>query len=203
MSGLLSIVRKATRPDHERVEAVPAFKRLMAPDLTAPEYTAVLRHLHGFYAAMEPMIAAALQGHPALCLLDGTRPRALAEDLAWFGVAPVHLGVAVPKLENSAAALGALYVLEGSGLGGRIIARHVQASLGVSPGRGGSFYGGVGAEAIRARWGSLCGFLAEVEDGEGTWQVVTQAACATFQCLVSSISGASEQKASFCMAAAR
>jgi len=183
MTDLLALLREATRADHERMEAVPALQRLMAPDLTVPEYAAVLLHMHAFHAAVEPAIAAALHGHRALCLLDDSRLLALAEDLSWFGMQPVHAGLAVPVLGSAPAAIGALYVVEGSGLGGRIIARHVQASLGVMPGSGGSFYGGLSADAARERWRAFCGVLDALGGGPECGAVIAGAARATFRCL--------------------
>jgi heme oxygenase len=193
MSGttdLLGLLREATRPDHEAMEAVPALKRLMAPDLTATEYAAVLQHMYAFHSVLEPVIAVALRDHKALALVDGSRLSALAEDLAWFGMPPVRSGVAVPVLGSAAAAIGALYVVEGSGLGGRVIARHVQASLGVAPGRGGSFYGGLSADAARARWRAFCGVLAEPGGGGDDGEAIAGAARATFRCLGSLMSRA-------------
>jgi heme oxygenase len=156
----LARLRLGTRDAHARIESVPALARLLAPDLTVAEYVAVLRHMHGFLCDFEPAIAAALADHrQAAVLLDGGRPRALAEDLAWFGASPQPLDAAPPALSGPAAALGALYVIEGSGLGGRVIARHLAASLGVAPGTGGSFYGGPTAEGARLRWQRLCALL--------------------------------------------
>jgi heme oxygenase len=156
----LARLRLGTSDAHARIESVPALARLLAPDLTPAEYVAVLRHMHGFLSVVEPDIAAAVADiPPAAALLDGTRPRALAEDLAWFGVPSQPLDRAPPALSGAAAALGALYVIEGSGLGGRVIARHLAASLGVAPGTGGSFYGGPTAEAARLRWQRLCALL--------------------------------------------
>jgi heme oxygenase len=131
----------------------------MAPDLTHDEYVALLQHLYSFHAYFEPAIAAALEAYPAAAsMLDGARPRALADDLAWFRARPV-LAPALPRLDTTDAALGALYVIEGSGLGGRVIARHLMASLGVGAGSGGSFYCGLSAEAARQRWHRLCELL--------------------------------------------
>jgi heme oxygenase len=139
------------------MEEVPAMRRLVAHDLSMAEYVAVLQHMHAFLGRFEPMIAAAMTGSPAAALLDGERPRALAEDLARLGAplidnAPIE---GLHALRGEAEGLGALYVVEGSGLGGRVIGRHVQASLGLGPGTGGLFYGGLGAEAARARWALL------------------------------------------------
>ena len=158
----LERLRAGTCRGHASIETVPALSRLLAADLTQPEYVTTLQHMHAFHATFEPIVAAALAGHPqAAGMLDGARPQALAEDLAWFGKTSARRlpRRIVPALDDPSRALGALYVIEGSGLGGRVIARHLSLSLGVAPGRGGSFYGGLSAEAARRRWHCLCALL--------------------------------------------
>lgn len=156
----LARLRAGTRDAHARMETVPALARLQDADLSRDEYVAVLQRMHGFHAVFEPIIAAAVASCPeAAAMLDGARPTALAEDLAWFGAASHSPPGPMPALPCVAAALGALYVVEGSGLGARIIARHLALSLGVTPGKGGSFYCGQSAEAARDRWHRLCAIL--------------------------------------------
>jgi heme oxygenase len=155
----LGRLRAGTREAHASIEAVPALARLVAPDLTRDEYVAILRHMHAFLAHIEPAIVTVLETLPdAAALLDGTRPRALAADLAWFGVAAIA-APPLPALDDPAAALGALYVIVGSGLGGRVIARHLADSLGVAAGSGASFYDGLTAEAARRQWYCLTALL--------------------------------------------
>ncbi len=184
----LTRLRKATRSAHASMETVPILQRLVMPALSLEDYISVLQHMHAFHSCMEPAIALALDGHPAVCLLDGSRPRALLADLRWFGAQPLAFGMpgqaTCPELNTHAAGLGALYVMEGSGLGGRVIARHVQASLSVAPGAGGSFYGGLSAEAARLRWVRYCAFLdlpAQAADA------ICEAAIASFATLENSL----------------
>jgi heme oxygenase len=83
-----------------------------------------------------------------------------------------------------ASALGALYVIEGSNLGGRIIGRQVAKTLGVGPGTGGSFYCGLTAEDARRRWRLLQEVLSQEIDTPGTpWEPVVSAALTTFESL--------------------
>ena len=53
----------------------------------------------------------------------------LAEDLQALGRPPWPLGAPVPAADGDAAAVGLLYVLEGSRLGGAVIRRRLLASL--------------------------------------------------------------------------
>ncbi len=188
-------LRARTRAAHATIETVPAMARLLADDVTVGEYVNVLRHMHAFHAAIEPAIAAGLEGCPAaVALMDGSRCRALTEDLAWFGAASVP-PPSLPSLDRCEAALGALYVVEGSSLGGRVIFRHVGASLGVAVGSGGSFYGARGADAARARWHAVCNLIeSPIEElaphprydcvaAQWVEEYVAETACGVFRCL--------------------
>ncbi len=151
----LAQLRAETRDAHARIETVPALSRLLSPALTRAEYATILQYMHAYLVHMEPAIAAALEAFPtAVALLDGSRPRALAEDLAWLAVPPIT-PPRLPTPDCAEAAFGALYVIEGSGLGGRVIARHLADHLAIGPGAGGNFYGGLTADAARERWRRL------------------------------------------------
>ena len=183
--GILERLRSATRDAHASIETVPRLSRLLARDITTTEYVETLRMLHAFHASILPDLARCLRGTSrAEALLDGKGLAALAADIAWFDAIPL-----VPqRLQQPpacvAAALGTLYVLEGSNLGGRVIGRHVARNLGVGPGSGGSFYCGLGAEDARRRWRLLQEVLRlEIDAPEALGETVTSAALATFESL--------------------
>lgn len=91
----------------------------------------LLERFHGFHAAWEP----ALDGRvPDLLLGPRLKLPLLRHDLRCLGVDDRRL-LALPRCERAAglcetpaAAAGALYVMEGSTLGGRIISRSLQAA---------------------------------------------------------------------------
>jgi diguanylate cyclase (GGDEF)-like protein len=185
--GILERLRSSTRAAHASMERVPRLSRLLAPDVTARDYVQTLRLLHAFHASIEPDLARCLRGSSrAEALLDGKGLAALAADIAWFGALPLEPRPLQRPPNCVAAALGALYVIEGSNLGGRIIGKHVAKTLGVGPGTGGSFYCGLTAEDARRRWRLLQEVLRLEIDAPGTpWEPVTSAALATFDSLES------------------
>ncbi len=73
--------------------------------------------------------------------------------------------------------MGALYVMEGSTLGGRFIARHVEQVLGLEPGRGDAYFQGHG-EATGSLWRETTAAIAEVPEAQA--EVVIAAAKRTF-----------------------
>lgn len=157
-SIILGRLLAATHDLQAQVERTPLLSRLSAADLSRNEYVSALRFLHAFYVGIEPAIAAALEDMPsAASMLDGSRARALAEDLEWFGVRPIT-PPRLSSLQGAAAALGALYAVEASVLGAPLMAQRLALSLGVTEDRGGTFYARHHAETSR-RWRRLAACL--------------------------------------------
>lgn len=111
------LLREATAKAHAALEArVGALTSRGA-------YEAYLLGLHAFRAPVEPLLAAALPGFtPDLIAAE------LAADLRDLGLRPIAPEPA-PDVATPARALGALYVLEGSALGARVLLPQV-ATLG-------------------------------------------------------------------------
>ncbi|HZP06486.1 MAG TPA: biliverdin-producing heme oxygenase [Terracidiphilus sp.] len=131
----------------------------MKPDLTREEYVACLQRLHGIVAAWD---ATAYEKAPSsMQNLLGPRRRGhlLAADLNWFGLTVEEKNrPSLPDLSDEALFFGALYVMEGSTLGGQLIARHVEEALGLEPGRGDRYFRGHGAKT-GPMWKEICELL--------------------------------------------
>ncbi len=178
-----AMLRARTREHHERIETVPALARLLDPDLALSEYAQLLNRLLRFHSALEPRIQRAISPEsPARRLLDTHRIHSLQDDLRWLGAVPSGGPVSVPVIATHAESLGALYVLEGSGLGGRVIARSLADHLGVRNGCGASFYDGLTAGMARERWRTLCVAL-DLSGDEVSDHEMVEAARATFASL--------------------
>ena len=132
-------LRDATRAHHERVEAA-----VDLPGRTRDRetYRALLASLLGLFGPLERRLAA-LPWHAAGVDLDAHRRAGLLRaDVAALGGDPGAVrDAAVPPLASLADGFGALYVLEGSALGGQILAREAEAALGL---------GGVGTRFFRS-----------------------------------------------------
>lgn len=80
----------------------------------------------------------------------------LREDLRALGVSDAEMAswpraTGLPKLDEFGAAVGCLYVIEGSTLGGQVIAKELLDPLGLTAERGGKFFRAYG-EATGRRW---------------------------------------------------
>jgi heme oxygenase len=119
-------LRAATEAAHLRLHALPEFHALAEGRITLPRYAALLQRKLGFHEALE----ARLEQAPSLVgfgidLAARRRAHLLRADLAWLD-APTDAPLApLPPFADAAAALGGLYVAEGSTLGGR----HLAAAL--------------------------------------------------------------------------
>lgn len=171
-------LREATRAEHEATEAIMP---LGGADLSRELYCRVLR-------AMQPLVAgwevwAEAEGPQDLreMLMRRRRSHLLAADLRAMGepvasnfASPVDWDAAVMQRggregglsgqqEFEAAFLGAMYVMEGSTLGGRFVARHVESVLELEPGQGSAYFQGHG-ELTGSLWREVTGRIAQVPD---------------------------------------
>lgn len=147
-------LKSETRPHHERTEAQV---RLMDADLTPTAYRRHLEALHGFYVPLEARLARlGLEAVPGLSVHARWKVPLLKEDLCALGHDDASLErlphcAGLPPLTGVPEALGCLYVLEGSTLGGQLILRHLRRHFdGVSLGDF-SFFRAYGDE-VGPRW---------------------------------------------------
>jgi heme oxygenase (biliverdin-IX-beta and delta-forming) len=124
---VLTELRTATAVEHEQVETTLG---LMDPELGRDRLVAVLTRLHAFWTAAEAGLDAWARRSPADAeTVDWVRRRRahlFAEDLATLGAGPDPAAQPdLPAVEDTDEALGRLYVLEGSTLGGTFISRHL------------------------------------------------------------------------------
>jgi heme oxygenase len=152
MTALLAEFRRVTGETHDRLHAHPVLRELTATTLTLPYYGFSLRRFYGFYKTYENLYADS--GHELLSLFPaGHTLRWLATDLARLGIevdsAPI-LHTSETRFDH-ARVLAYLYLREGSNLGGTVISRHLEASLGLRPGIDNHFFWGNG-DNTGERW---------------------------------------------------
>ncbi len=133
MADVLHLLRTATAAEHEDVERT---LDLLDPDLDRPRLTGVLTRMHGFWRAAEAGLDGWAVRHPAdaEAVSWGARRRArlFEADLRTLGAPPAAAEPALAPVADTDAALGRLYVLEGSTLGGTFIDRHLTGLPGLA-----------------------------------------------------------------------
>lgn len=149
----LDQIRAATCAQHQDLEdRLDIFGRIATLQGRRDLVVGFHRLHHGLETAVEPWIA----DLPGLEFEARRRTNRLVADLASLGVVETKTGVPPPTLGSVGAALGAMYVLEGSALGGRVIQK--RASTGDADLTGLSFLDPYGA-ALGERWRSFLGIL--------------------------------------------
>jgi heme oxygenase len=175
-------LRETTHSHHRALERE---LDLLRPSFTRGDYVALLRAFHGFYAPWEEAIEARIE--PALPGFFGPRRKrdALEADLCSLGHDAERLcAIArcrrLPPLRTVGEALGSMYVIEGSTLGGRILAPHFCERLGLRPDAGCRFFTAYGgrAGAMWRAFGEVVAARPEEERG-----FMAAAAVSTFEAL--------------------
>lgn len=172
-------LRAATDAAHDRLHVIPAFEALAQGRITLPEYAALLRRKLAFHLALEQRLAEAPSLAPyGIDLAARRRSHLLRADLAFLGASgAVDLAPLAP-FATAPAALGGLYVAEGSTLGGRQLARALD---GVLPGNGDGrrFLLGHGAKH-GAMWRACCDAIELCGGAEPALAEMIRGADATF-----------------------
>jgi heme oxygenase (biliverdin-IX-beta and delta-forming) len=141
-------LRTATARTHERMHAHAGFEAAAAGTISVLDYRRLLIRLYGFHRPFEDVARSAVDVFE-VDLDMGARARSplLLADLQTLGAEP-SAEVSIPlwrpsiRLGSRGSLLGALYVLEGSALGGLQIARALNERAGRDVGKAHLFFAG-------------------------------------------------------------
>ena len=166
-------LRIQTRQAHEELEQemLPLIDGIDGP----AAYAGLLGIFHQYYGHLEQRI----DRYGVAVLPDyGSRRKAawIMEDLRQIDqtVLPVQPGMPFPEVSSAAEAMGALYVMEGSTLGGKHISRMIASSLGLNGGLGLRFFAAYQAEN-GSRWKAFLHHLEQFDGSEFEAQVIGKA----------------------------
>jgi heme oxygenase len=175
-------LRRATGSSHHAIERLLRLEG----EFDRAHYVRVIAGFDAFLAAWEPRVRAVLPQPWHAWFAARSRRALVRQDAEALGVAPVEAPAALLadlRLTCCASAFGSMYVLEGSALGGQVVARRAAAALGITADSGGAFFAGWGADTGR-RWRE---FRETLETEIGMSMAARQRACdaavATFDAL--------------------
>jgi heme oxygenase len=143
-------LRQGTATLHQAVEREIGLNQ---SGLTRKQYQHILGEFYRIYLPLEQALEAVLHRDLPSYYPGRRRTPHLESDLAHLKINCARLPRRqdLPSFPDLPAALGSLYVIEGSTLGGQMISRDLSERLGVVPGKGGTFFAGYGARTGR-RW---------------------------------------------------
>ena len=171
---LLERLKIETRPAHDRIEAaIDLDRRIGSPDA----YRNLLIRFYGFHASWERKAAPMA---PDRGFFERRRKAALlVRDLTALGLKSEDI-MRLPQcrslmpLPAPEAVLGSMYVVEGSTLGGAVIAREVERRLGLTPDTGCAYFRSYGRD-IAGMWKSFGAMLMKASSPEADDLIVESA----------------------------
>lgn len=129
-------LRGKTANSHQLIEQNNVSQSLMSQNVTTIQYAQYLSKMYPFVQGFEKIVFPLLKHYEPLQLDDRRKSHLIESDLALLNYNGVQLHendeLFSTHYQTSAAALGGMYVLEGSTLGGQIISRHLSKILGNS-----------------------------------------------------------------------
>ncbi|WP_250525755.1 biliverdin-producing heme oxygenase [Caballeronia sp. GAWG2-1] len=181
---LLSRLKKETAVCHTRLENA---LDLMQDSLQRAEYIALLERFYGYIAPWEDVAGAQMPESLQVFFDERRKAPLIAADLAVLtgervpvgSVPRAHALYDLPQIKSVASAIGSMYVMEGSTLGGRFIAPHVAKLLDLEPGFGNAYFEGYGSHT-GSMWNAFRTTAAATVP-EAQYDEAVHAAIATFE----------------------
>jgi heme oxygenase len=180
MNELLSDQLKiSTNAPHQELERTLIMR--MRAMQTLEDYITLLQVFYSFFGALEGRISSYIGGTELPDHLQRRKSESLATDIrALGGVLPEKLALSdIPVIDDHLQAFGALYVMEGSTLGGQIISRMIAEQLGIGD-KGLSFFQSYG-EHRSTMWATFKLTLNRQAANEAERERIITAAGATFR----------------------
>ncbi|MGV3740858.1 MAG: biliverdin-producing heme oxygenase [Burkholderiaceae bacterium] len=179
-------MKTETRQEHEALEQA---LDLLRPDLTLDEYKALLQRFHLFHSAFDAFVESKrIEGwdSAAFYCRDRMKKDWLRSDLAALGAEPAQDAfppALIAKLLPTALHLwGAVYVLEGSTLGGTLLAKHFGHAFGLTRDAGLRFFTGYAA-GTGQMWNLTLTALSHCEEQGAEQDVIIEGASRIFEFL--------------------
>ncbi|MFJ4155633.1 biliverdin-producing heme oxygenase [Pseudomonas sp. NPDC089752] len=174
-SPLLLALREGTRDCHKSLEArLPFFDA----GFNIAAYSRLIQAYYGFHAPLE----ACLGGYqePIRAKTPALTLDLQALQLTAADIDALPLCQALPVIDNEASALGVMYVLEGSTLGGQVLKRAMAERFGIDPANGTGFFDVYGA-LTGNYWRSFLDRLSQASTTPAAQAATVQAAIETFE----------------------
>jgi heme oxygenase len=179
--SFIKSLRQETAERHQELEDNQLSKKLLDPTVTLSDYQAYLTKLYSITLACE------LQVFPVLGnILPDLRTRyksaLIVKDLSRTGLSDDQIrALPIHQFDFSgiADAMGIMYVMEGSTLGGKVIYKHVNERLGLNPESGAAYFWGYGSQTGEM-WKSFMSVLKEFAFDNGDSVAIIESAKKTF-----------------------
>ena len=167
-------LKRSTAEIHEQVEQE---LQIFSPEFDLPAYKVLLARFYGFWGPLERELCKVSElQHSDLALSTRLKAHLLEADLRMLGTDPFLVPVcsALPNIGTFPEGLGCLYVLEGSTLGAKFIAKHIAERFDIHHGSGASFFNAYG-QTLGERWSDFKRFVTSQLKSEQGAEVLSAA----------------------------
>jgi heme oxygenase len=184
-SDVMFVLKSGTAEKHQAVENLMPFFREQFP---LQDYTRTLAALLGFFEPVEQALRGAADwSDVGIDIQDRSRAHLLLNDLIALGLSASQIAslprtASLPHIDNLERALGCLYVLEGSTLGGQMIGRELARRFGIDASSGASFFLSHGSR-VGEMWKEFCAVVRNHVQQPDCQLLAVEAAKQTFSSL--------------------
>jgi len=174
-------LRQQTAESHQKLEDNYLSKAILNASVTQAEYQNYLAGLYGLTIACEDQVFPSVK-QVVPQIEKRYKSGKIIEDLSFTGYSDLKIDE-LPYYEYTfstvAEALGIMYVLEGSSLGGRILYKHINQHLGLDSENGAAYFWGYGTET-GPMWKSFISSVAQYVAENNAGQQIIDSAIKTF-----------------------
>ncbi|MBW1653854.1 biliverdin-producing heme oxygenase [Flavobacterium quisquiliarum] len=187
-SDFLQNLKTQTADSHQKLEDLSVSKSIMSPNMELEDYIHYLSLMHDVHNDTETIIFPFFSN--LIEDLEQRRKKHLIEyDLLFLNSKKTDSATVFHKDEMSVPfALGVLYVVEGSTLGGRFILKNVSKRPELSGEKGVSYFSGYG-ERTGSFWKAFLNFLSEYEQKHECGEEIIEGAVFAFDSIYKHFEG--------------
>ncbi|RYD57840.1 MAG: biliverdin-producing heme oxygenase [Sphingobacteriales bacterium] len=150
---ILQRLRSETKEAHQALEKliIPRIKNIRSNE----DYISLLNLFYGYFKPVEGLLYQHLSDKEVPAFSERRKSGSIVNDIQSAGGESTDVVCTnLPSISNSNEAMGAMYVMEGSTLGGKIISKMIQQALSLPTDESVSFFKGYG-ESSDEMWASF------------------------------------------------
>ncbi|KFF02988.1 biliverdin-producing heme oxygenase [Flavobacterium reichenbachii] len=178
-SNFLNDLKTHTAESHKKLEGLPVSASILSPDMNIENYCNYISLMHDVHNSAEEVVFPLLS-NIVDDLKDRKKKHLIEEDLLFLDCnKTVSTSVFNAPEMSVPFALGILYVIEGSSLGGRFILKNVALNPKLSGNQGVSYFSGYG-DRTGSYWKSFLNTLSEYEQTNNCGDAIIEGAVYAF-----------------------
>lgn len=180
-TNFLQQLRANTSLSHTRLEALAISQAIVSAELTKKQYATYLSLMHDVIRDVEDFVFPVISNN-ITDIEQRQKVGWLESDFQAMSLVPSQKPTPFQGRFNVPFALGVMYVLEGSTLGGRVILKNVEKSLGFNPENGARYFAGYG-NSTGSYWKNFLEMILRYEADSGETEAIIQGATFAFDAI--------------------